>query len=381
MDRRTFLYGLGLAGAAAVAGPSVALAGGTGDPRLVVLLLRGGLDGLAAVPAIGDPAFAAARGAEAASGALPLDGMFGLHPALGPLRPYWDRRELLVVHATACPYADHSHFDAQDVLETGHPTPHAAVTGWLNRALAGLSGGPAALVGGRQIPLLLRGPSRATSTDLLRAPRVPEPLLARISDLYAGDALLGAALAEGIATEKLLAASRGTAAGKTDADGALVLGQVMALDDGPRIAALELGGFDTHTGQDRVLGGRLADLAATIDALARGLGPAWRHTVVVAATEFGRTVRPNGTGGTDHGVGGAALLAGGALAGGRVVADWPGLGAAALLEGRDLRPTTDLRAVFAGILRDHLGVSEAALARDVFPGSGRLPALDGLVLG
>lgn len=377
MDRRSFLVGLGAAGA--LAGSTVALASADTDRRLVVLILRGALDGLAAIPAHGDPAFAGIRGT--VEGMVDLDGTFGLHPSLAGLRPMWDRQELLVVHAASGPYVDRSHFDGQNVLENGTTTPFGAESGWLNRGITALSDdGPPAMAVGRAVPLVLRGPARATSGDPVRPPRVDPALLARIRDLYHDDGLLGAALEEGLATERVLASVREPGArGRDDADAALVLGRVMATPAGPRVAVLELGGFDTHTTQDRTLSSRLGTVAAVIDGLSRGLGAEWSRSVVVAVTEFGRTVHPNGTGGTDHGVGGAAILAGGALAGGRVVADWPGLGAEALLEGRDLRPTTDLRAVFKGVLRDHLGVPERALGREVFPGSEKFPAIEGLI--
>lgn len=374
MDRRSFLFGLGVAGAAVLAGSGVALASADTDRRLVVLILRGGMDGLAAVPAHGDPAFAAARGT--IDGIRDLDGTFGLHPSLAGLMPLWERRELLVVQAACGPYVERSHFDGQNVLENGTLTPFGAPSGWLNRALSTLSDGPPAMAVGRAIPLILRGPARTTSADPTRPPRVNGALLARVRDLYRGDVLLGGALEEALATERILADHREPGA---RSDAALVLGRVLAAPEGPRVAVLELDGFDTHTAQDRVLTGRLGELASTIDGLQRGLGAEWSRTVVIAVTEFGRTVHPNGTGGTDHGVGGAAILAGGALAGGRVVADWPGLGAGALLDGRDVRPTTDLRAIFKGILRDHLAVPEGALGRDVFPGSARLRAADGLI--
>jgi uncharacterized protein (DUF1501 family) len=380
VDRRSFLFGLGCVGATALAGPRLALASAETDRRLVVLILRGAMDGLAAVPAHGDPSYAQARGDAATGDVLDLDGTFGLHPSLSALRPLWDRQELAVVHAAAAPYAERSHFDGQNVLENGTATPFGAQSGWLNRGISTLSDGPPAMAVGRAVPLVLRGPARSTSADPTRPPRVDDALLARIRDLYRSDELLGGTLEEGLATERILASFREPGArGRDDVDGALVLGRAMASDQGPRVAVLELGGFDTHTAQERMLASRLEVLGATIDGLSRGLGAEWSRTVVVAVTEFGRTVRANGTGGTDHGVGGAAILAGGALAGGRVIADWPGLRASDLLEERDLRATTDLRSVFKGILRDHLGVPEGALEREVFPDSAGAPLLEGLV--
>jgi uncharacterized protein (DUF1501 family) len=379
MRRRSFLAGLG-AGAGALWGPRIGWASAPTERRLVVAVLRGGLDGLGAVPVPGDPRHAEARGDAAVEDALPLDGTFALHPGLAPLKARWDAGELLVVHATAGPYRDRSHFDGQNVLENGTAAPYGAASGWLNRALVEVGGVPALAVG-RTVPLLLSGPARASSGDPARGPEVDEAVLARAEALYRDDPVFGPALAEGLAMERLLAAHRvvGLRRGAPlpgRQDDAVVLGRTLAAPTGPRVAVVEVSGWDTHTRQEGTLAERLPALATTLEGLREGLGEAWGVTVVAVVTEFGRTVRANGSGGTDHGVGGAALLLGGAVAGGRVVADWPGLGAADLLDGRDLRPTIDLRAVLAGVVRDHLGVGEAGLAR-VFPGGPA--AMDGLV--
>jgi uncharacterized protein (DUF1501 family) len=152
----------------------------------------------------------------------------------------------------------------------------------------------------------------------------------------------------------------------------------LAKPDGARVAVIEINGWDTHSAQAGRLNGQLKQLDAVIAALRDGLGPEWRRTAIVAATEFGRTAAPNGTGGTDHGTGGVALLAGGAVAGGRVVADWPGLAPGQLYEGRDLRPTADLRALFAGLAADHFGLDPARVARTVF-GSDPIRPMTGLL--
>ena len=387
MRRRSFLAGAGAGAAAAAlwALPPVALASAPTDKRLVFVLLRGGLDGLAAFPATGDPHFAAARGAAMEQAApLPLDDTFGMHPALAPLAPLWDRRELLVVHAAAIPYRDRSHFDGQNVLENGTTTPYGAATGWLGRAIAADADRSPTFAVGRTVPLVLRGSPRTASADPARAPEIDPAILDRMTALYADDPIFGPALREGVALERLLATHRAAvgATGPTDranrkgrkgrkdeAAGAEVLGRLLAADEGPRIAVADLGGWDTHVKQSATLASRLPDLAEVVAGLRRGLADRWADAVVVVATEFGRTVAGNGTGGTDHGVGSAAIVAGGRVAGGRVVADWPGLAPDRLLEGRDLRPTTDLRAVFAGVLRDHLGFAGDLGA--VFPDPGR----------
>jgi len=377
MLRRHFLAAMGALGASVAFGP--ALAGSATDPRLVVVVLRGGLDGLAAVPAPGDPHFGRARGALAeVDGVVDLDGTFGLHPALGPLRPLYDAGELLVVHAIAAPYRLRSHFDAQNVLETGAERPHATRTGWLSRALPTGS----AMAVGRDMPLLLRGPASATSLDPLRRPRPDAPLHRAVAALYEGDPALSEALAQGMAAQRLLARhAEPSKRGDAEAS-ARIVARILADPEGPRTAVFSMGGWDTHTGQANRLNRRLGELSSVLTAFATATpAAAWARTAIVVVTEFGRTVAPNGTGGTDHGVGGAALLAGGAVAGGRVVADWPGLKERDRLEGRDLRPTTDVRAMLKGVLHDHLGVARARLDDEVFPASADVAPLPGLLRG
>jgi len=363
--------------------------------RLVVIILRGGMDGLHAVPPVGDADYAPARGAMALSRdeVAALDGRFGLHPALAPLLPYWRKRELAIVHAVASPYREHSHFDAQDLLEGGGVRPHEKSDGWLNRALgrAGSAKG-AALAVAQGLPLILRGDAPASSWAPSPLPGLPPDLIGRISALYAGDSLLAGAFEEGVQAAEM--ADNAMAAAEDDAmaggrpakhdfpDLALAAGRLLASADGPRVVVLELGGWDTHVGQGLAKGrmaGALDKLAGGLDALAKAMGPAWRETVVVAVSEFGRTVAANGTGGTDHGTGGVAFVLGGRVAGGRVLGQWPGLDGALLYQGRDLRPTTDLRAVFKAVLGDHLGMSRADLDTIVFPQSSAVPPLAGLI--
>jgi uncharacterized protein (DUF1501 family) len=377
LPRRGFLAGMAAAAGLAVSG--VGLAGtGTGERRLVLVLLRGGLDGLAAVPALGDPDYRRLRRDAFAEGAIDLNGDFGLHPALSPLRGWFDRRELAFVHAVAPPYRGRSHFDGQDVLENGTSTPRGRADGWLNRALGALAAdAPPALAIGADLPLVLRGPTRVPSLDPVRRANLDTDFLTRVERLYASDPLLGPALSEAIDAREVLPGMGGSAGGAEGGRGAKLIratAALLAAADGPRVATLDVGGWDTHQGEAGALDRKLQQLAAGLTALRDGLGAAWQHTVVVMCTEFGRTVSANGTGGTDHGTGGLAWLAGGAVAGGRVYGDWPGLSPKALLDGRDLRPTTDLRAVFKGVLRDHLGVRESALETTVFPDSrGAVP--------
>ena len=393
-SRRQMLMGSG-AGLLAALLPGVGFAALPGERRLVVVILRGGMDGLHAVAPVGDADYARARGAMALSPdqVIRLDGSFALHPALAPLVAYWLRRELAIVHAVASPYRERSHFDAQDLLEGGGTSPHQLSDGWLNRALVAAGAGKGtALAVAQDLPLILRGTAPAASWAPSPLPGLASGLIEKISALYAGDPALAAAFEEAVQAsamaEAVMAEDDEAAMAPARPKGqdfpalAQAAGRLLAAADGPRVAVLQLGGWDTHVGQglDK---GRLAEalgkLAGGLDGMALALGPAWRDTVVVAVSEFGRTVAANGTGGTDHGTGGLALLMGGRVAGGRVVGPWPGLAAAQLHQGRDLRPTTDLRAVLKGVLGDHLGIARTALDGAIFPDSGAIAPVGGLI--
>jgi uncharacterized protein (DUF1501 family) len=398
-NRRDFLAaGVRLGVATALAGtlPGVSFAAAPGNRPFVVVILRGALDGLSAVPPYGDPAYGDARGPIAIAppgapqGALDLDGFFGLHPAMPLLRERWTSKELLVVHATASAYRERSHFDGQNVLENGGDRPSGSASGWLNRTLGSLAGrGVDGLALGQNVPLILRGPVPVGSWAPSRLPEVEPELIGRLRDLYSNDSTLAGRLDEASRMETLADdestpgdATNGTrAAAQAGGTERLKLiaetaGRMIAAPQGPRVAVFDAGGWDTHAGEgagEGQLAGRLKVLDQVLDALRRGLEAEWSRTAVLVCTEFGRTVQVNGTRGTDHGTGAAALLLGGAVRGGRVLADWPGLAEKQRYEGRDLRPTTDLRAVAKGVLRDHLGLSERALLA-VFPGSDRVPA-------
>jgi uncharacterized protein (DUF1501 family) len=366
------------------------------DPRLIVVILRGALDGLATIAPVGDPDYAGLHGPVALSpggphAAVMLDSFFALHPSMPEFARMFRENRAAVVHAVATPYRDRSHFDGQDVLESGHAGPGKVQSGWLNRALEVLPKGERVISGlaiGPTTPLVLRGAAPTLAWAPAALPQAADDTAARLLDLYRHcDPALAAALSQGLQLDKSAQGddmkakpgTGGTAAMKQVARGAAKL---MRADDGPRIAALAFDGWDTHANEGGPVG-RLATLLSGLDAaLAQfetGLGERWRDTVIVVATEFGRTARINGTDGTDHGTGTVALLAGGAVNGGRVIADWPGLRQAALYEGRDLAPTTDLRAVIKGVLHDHLGLSERVLAEAVFPDSAGVRAMQGLV--
>lgn len=366
--------------------PSAAWASEGPEKRLIVVLMRGAVDGLAIVPPFGDPAYATARGEAALpmpgekGGILNLDGYFGLHPAMAGLLPLWADGDLAVVHATGLSYQDRSHFDSQNVLESGGTKPFEREDGWLNRAVFALGGENPPMAVGRTVPLLLRGQADATSADPLREWRPDDALMASVLDLYADDPDLGPALEAGLQTQAMLEAHRRREMGGRNKEGgpeafeksAKVVGSVLADPDGPRVAVIDTGGWDTHSGQQATLDRGLGSLAGGLLGLKAGLGDVWQHTTVLFITEFGRTVAGNGTGGTDHGTGAVTLLAGGAVRGRQVYGDWPGLADDALHEGRDLRPTTDLRSVLKGVLQGHLGVVESALEGQVFPNTAEV---------
>jgi uncharacterized protein (DUF1501 family) len=392
---------IGAAGAtfAAASIPRWASAAGTRDPRLIVVVLRGALDGLSAVAPIGDPDYGELHGAlalrwDGAHPALRLDSFFGLNPSMTNFARLYDAKQALIVHASATNYRERSHFDGQDVLESGMSGPGQVESGWLNRAVAALpagerAAGPRALAVGAVAPLIMRGaaPILGWAPSGLAAPT--DDLVARLMDLYAvSDPGLAKALQAGLDADRL-ADRQGMAALKPDGDvvglmrkAAEGAARLMAADDGPRIGALAFDGWDTHANEGGA-SGRLAQLLGGLDgafaAFESELGPRWSDTVVVAITEFGRTAHINGTVGTDHGTATVAFLVGGALAGGRVIADWPGLKTADLYERRDLTPTTDVRAVLKGVLADHLGLSSQALARAVFPDTLGVAPMTGLI--
>jgi uncharacterized protein (DUF1501 family) len=386
--------------------PKLALAEGR-DPRLLVIVLRGALDGLAVASPVGDPDWVALRGDNALrldgkTPALPLDAFFALNPALPNLHRLYKAGHATVVHAAATPYRDRSHFDGQDVLESGLPKPGAARTGWLNRAFGAIE--PAAridlkgaLAVGPISPLVVRGPAPVLTWTPQRVKPASEDTLLRLIDLYEhADPALARVLQGRLGLTRIAQAGNMDAMTQNDqpqqqgmaaviayfAEAAGTAAKFMARQDGPRVGALAFNGWDTHVDEGAV-GGRLGNLLGALDgaiaAIESNMGAAWGDTVVALVTEFGRTARINGTNGTDHGTGTVALLAGGALKGGRVIADWPGLKAADLHEARDLKATTDLRGVLKGVLKDHLRVEDRALAEVIFPGSEAVAPIGGLL--
>jgi uncharacterized protein (DUF1501 family) len=353
-----------------------------------VVILRGALDGLAAVVPHGDPALAGLRGELVADGLLDLGGFYGLHPALGNLHAMYRAGEVLPVHAVAGPTRVRSHFEAQDCLESG--ANHRMTSGWLNRAVAALpaaAGSHAeanAMAIGVSVPLLLRGPTMVGNWAPHGATIPNADLYAQVAALNRRDSVTGPAIAEGLRARGFSTGVLADDAQQQDSNRyafpalAHAAGEMLRASDGPRIAAMEIGGWDTHVEQMRRLARVLQDLDAGLAGLKRGLGPAWKQTAVLVMTEFGRTVRVNGTKGTDHGTATIAFVLGGAVAGGRVQADWPGLGAGKLLENRDLQPTCDLRSVAKGLLVQHLGLTASAL-ETVFPNSSAAMPMQELI--
>jgi uncharacterized protein (DUF1501 family) len=418
LSRRRFLETSLFAGASTLVATRLAFAAAPTGSRFVFVLLRGALDGLNAVPPVGDPDYAGLRGqiAIARSGegaALPLTTEFGLHPALTFLHSSYAARELAVLHALATPYRERSHFDAQNVLESGDNRPYGTNSGWINRALTSLPADKSREAGvalGANVPLAMRGPAEVASWSPTRIAALDESTLARISDLYARDPLLSQRLADALESDAIAKEAQAAAAAEAEAEGdapmiaaatpvandarekrnysaryaetARAAAGFLKRDDGPRVAMFDTSGWDTHANEGGATGQlalRLRGLDTALLALKESLGPVWRKTVVLVATEFGRTAAINGTRGTDHGTGAAAFLLGGAVSGGRVITDWPGLARANLLENRDLKPTRDLRTVMKGVLRDHLGVPGGALDSKVFPDSAGVRPLDDLI--
>ena len=409
--------------------PRAALAG-TRDPRFLTIVLRGALDGLALAAPVGDPDYVRLRGklafAKDGPGAgLPLDGFFALNGAMPYLHGLYMKREATIIHAVATPYRARSHFDGQDVLESGLAGVGVSESGWLNRALAGL---PSAgrteehkgLAMGAVVPLVMRGSAPVLSwTPKANGLALQQQTIDRLADLYAHtDPGLAKAFAQGLEIDRVATAAAaadapmivGTAGARPAPaqptmvqpamaqpaiaqpaapqparpfrdfiDTAEAAAKFMTTPGGPRVGALSFDGWDTHANEGGVLNNRFSGLDAAIRAFTEGMGPAWKDTAVLIVTEFGRTAHTNGTDGTDHGTATVAILLGGAVKGGRIIADWPGLKDADLFEGRDLKPTRDLRAITKGLLRDHLGIPDGALASAVFPGSASVKGADGLV--
>ena len=361
--------------------------------KLVVIICRGAMDGLSVAPPLSDPNYVALRGQIAipADQALKLDGDFGLHPKLAAIYALTQAGHARIAPAVAIPERIRSHFEAQDLLESGGAHLYGTATGWLNRALAAQGGAITALSVGAQEPLILRGPVAIQSwSPGGKVTQDMERIATVLQDLYAPDPVLSRAFASGMQTEAMAENFGGDQMAKAPAqpqraahDFAVTTAKFLTQEGGPSIAVLSLDGYDTHANQGGVngqLANHLKILDDAVDGLHEGLGSSWSETAIVAVTEFGRTARINGTGGTDHGTASTMILAGGALRRGGIVGDWPTLADAKLFENRDLAPTLDVRQVFKGVLREHMGFEGRALDERVFPDSAQAPAIKGLIV-
>ncbi len=369
MHRRSFL-----GAAALLAAPRVLFAQAATQRRFIFIVQRGAADGLNTVVPYAEPAYASLRGALAVdpAGALKLDGSFALHPALAGLHLLYGAGQASFFHAVASPYRDRSHFDAQNVLETGGTAPYEIKDGWMNRLLTLLPrAGKEAIAFSPAVPAALRGPVEVATYASSALPQASDDLLQRVEQLYARDSQLHALWSSAIDARSM---AGGTDRGQNRQDPGM-LGRMaagfLARADGPRLAMIETGGWDTHSAQNARLASQLKGLDGLVTGLREGMGAAWAHTVILVATEFGRTVAANGTGGTDHGTGAVAMLLGGAVHGGRVVADWPGLAPADLYEGRDLKPTLALDALVASACAESFGLDHDRAARVLFPQGAR----------
>ena len=385
LDRRTLLAGSLALGASSLVQPRLVLAQGSGTRNLLFVLLRGAADGMAMLAPVGDPGLAALRGPMLADydNAARLGSFFAIHPALAEIGKAASAGEALFVHAAATTYRERSHFDGQNLLESGGTIPYATKDGWLNR-LAGLmdaqnqGGAPLrALAIAAAMPLALRGSAPVSNYAPSALPQASEDLIARVSQLYAGDSELGSLWSRALETRAMAADDGLRNLRDARATGELTA-SLMREASGARIGMIELGGWDTHANQRGAFARSAAQLDALIGAYRTAMGSAWADTMVVVATEFGRTARMNGTNGTDHGTASAALIMGGTVRGGRVIADWPGLGENQLFERRDLAPTIALESVLAGAVAEHLRLDpDQAMAR-LFPGRAIAP-LSGIV--
>ena len=395
LTRREMLHSLGLA-TAGCALPNLSFAATDSTRRFVLIILRGAVDGLALVAPYADSNYERVRGELAIAapgedgGLRKLDGFFGLHPAMNAVHRMYEDNDAAMLHSVASPYRERSHFDGQDLLENGGIRVGRMRDGWLNRALAPLGGSlgsERAIALAQNTPLVLRGEQSSTSWAPSQLPDADDTTIERLRDLYAGDEFFAIRLEQALRSQDIAGGLRSTKQRGNEsrqfAELMTSAASFLTAPDGPTIAVAEFGGWDTHANQGAstgALANRLAALDTGLANLKKGLADGWASTVVAVVTEFGRTVRVNGTRGTDHGTGTAALLLGGAVAGGKVIADWPGLREAELYAGRDLMPTLDLRSVFKTVLVEHLAIDHAFVDSTVFPDSQIAKPVNGLIV-
>lgn len=370
MLSRRFLLASGVLGLGATAFPGIGWAKSDTNKKFVFIIQRGAADGLATLAPTGDPDFLRARGDLAADATMgvKLDDLFTLHPALADCAKLFAQKQASFAHAMASAYRERSHFDAQNILESGADRPYGRDDGWLGRLLTLLPDADAkGLAIAPAVPLALRGPIAANSYAPSRLPDANADLMSRLTNLYAEDAQLSALWSSAQVAESMAGSPK-----DQTLKGGAALGQMTAgLMQGPngaRVVMLETNGWDTHFQQKARLNGALKQLDTLIGSLRDALGSEWANTLVMVATEFGRTVAFNGTGGTDHGTASAAMLFGGSLAnGGKILADWPGLRASQLYEGRDLKPTMRFEQFASAALAQHYGLDPMKTRASLFP--------------
>jgi uncharacterized protein (DUF1501 family) len=381
LARRQFLSIAALGAGTMWISPYMALASVDTDRRFVFIIQRGAADGLDIVRPFGDPAYQDLRGAIAGDAAhsIKLDGMFALHPALSELGKMYAASEALFVHAVASPYRDRSHFDGQNVLETGGAQPYQVEDGWLNRLVSMMSHEKdEAIALAPTVPMALRGPMPVTSYAPSSMPDVSDDMMARVGMLYDKDPQLHPLWTEALQAKGL---AEGTNAKQDPAGLGRLAAKFLSPENGPRIAMIETEGWDTHSAQAQRLAARLRALDTMIAAMREAMGAAWKTTTVLVATEFGRTAAVNGTGGTDHGTASTAMLIGGAIKGGRVLSDWPGLAPSRLYENRDLKPTMALDSLIAGAAAEALGLDGDRVRRNLFGAAIGSKRISGLIRG
>lgn len=365
IQRRNLLGGA-MAAMGLAAMPKMAFANAATDTRFIFIIQRGAADGLNTLIPYADPQYSNLRGALAIEqkSATKLDGMFALHPSLKNIGTLYQSQNASFVHAIASPYRERSHFDGQNILESGGSRAYELDNGWLNRLVGLLPKSPEAPIAfSPTIPLGLRGTNPVTSYAPSQLPDANHDFLSRVSNMYEKDPQLYGLFNMANATNET--ASRAAGAGAT-ATGALAA-TFLSRANGPRIAMIETNGWDTHFGQEGRLQRALKDLDDLVGALKSGMGNEWKNTVILVATEFGRTAAANGTGGTDHGTGACAVVLGGKVKTSKIIADWPGLRSSDLYENRDLKPTNDLNGLIAGVAANAFNLDPQLVARSLFP--------------
>lgn len=381
ITRRRFLASAASLSVAVTLFPQVTYGATEAAKRFVFVILRGAMDGMGALPPVGDPAFGNLRGRDTDyDGYIKLDGQFALHPSLKTMGRLYNQKQAIMLPAIAAPYRTRSHFDAQDLLEFGTAAKDGTRSGWLARLTDQMDGtGEAAIALSNTLPISLLGTKRALAWAPDRLPDASEDLLDRLADLYASNPAMETALAKARKSDDIANSMDDPKMGDGGNRGgnnqrnlfpqlAAAAGKFLKSETGLRLAVMEFGGWDTHSNQAARLRQQLAALDNGISALQTSLGEAWQDTCVLILSEFGRTANFNGSKGTDHGTAGTGFILGGAVKGGRIAGDWPGLKTKQLYEERDLFPANDAYAVIAGLMHDHLGIGKSVIQASILPG-------------